>query len=45
MAAVGDVKEYEVGKRCVCDGFMGTIRFVGIVTGTNGGFTYCTVLL
>ena len=36
MATVGDQGEYEVGRRFVCDGFTGTILYVGKVPPTDG---------
>ena len=36
MAGVGDLGEYEVGRRFVCEGFTGTILYVGKVPPTDG---------
>lgn len=36
MAAVGDLEEYQVGKRFVCEEFTGTILYVGKVPPTDG---------
>lgn len=36
MAAAGDFVEYQVGRRFVCDGFTGTILYVGEVPPTDG---------
>ena len=36
MAAVSDLGEYEVGRRFVCEGFTGTILYVGKVPPTDG---------
>ena len=36
MASVGDLEAYQVGKRFVCEGFTGTILYVGKVPPTEG---------
>ena len=42
MANVGDLKAYQVGKRFVCEGFTGTILYVGKVPPTEGKLSRST---
>ena len=36
MAGAGDLADYQVGRRFVCEGFTGTILYVGKVPPTDG---------
>ena len=42
MASVGDLEAYQVGKRFVCEGFTGTILYVGKVPPTEGKSSTCS---
>ena len=36
VMAAADLSEYQVGRRCVCEGYTGTILYVGKVPPTEG---------
>lgn len=42
MTSVGDLEAYQVGKRFVCEGFTGTILYVGKVPPTEGKLSTCS---